>query len=78
MFQGLSIADTAFTITAGTPFAPNRAVGVYVGGAGDVSLNDVHGTTVVFKGVPAGSILPILTTAVNSSGTTATNLLGLK
>jgi len=52
--------------------------GLYVGGAGNVSVILPNSTTVVtFVGVLAGSILPIQTSRVNSSLTTATNIVAL-
>ncbi|QOG06002.1 hypothetical protein IGS74_15780 [Aureimonas sp. OT7] len=52
--------------------------GVYVGGAGDIALADpLTGAAVVFKAVPAGSILPVRTARVLATGTTATFIVGL-
>ncbi len=50
---------------------------IYVGGAGDVSIIDLTGTTVVFVGAAAGSTLPVQTSRVNVTGTTATSLVAL-
>lgn len=50
--------------------------GIYVGGAGDISLV-IAGTTVLFSGAAAGSVLPIHASRVNSTNTTATNLVAL-
>lgn len=51
---------------------------IYVGVAGDVSVQMAKtGTAIVFKAVPAGSILPIRVTRVNLTGTTATNMVSL-
>ena len=49
---------------------------IYVGGAGDVSIIDVSGETVVFVGVQSGAILPVQTARVNTA-TTATSLVAL-
>ena len=49
---------------------------IYVGGTGDVSIDDIGGETVVFVGVLGGSILPVQTARVNTA-TTATNLVAL-
>jgi hypothetical protein len=52
--------------------------GIYVGGAGNVSVILPNSTTVVtFIGVLAGSILPIQTSRVNAALTTATNIVAL-
>lgn len=52
--------------------------GVYVGGTGNLSVILENDTSAVsFVGVPVGSILPIRVKRVRSTGTTATNLVGL-
>lgn len=48
---------------------------IFVEGAGDVSITDVNGTTVVYT-VPAGTLLPFRPLRVNSTGTTATGITG--
>lgn len=54
------------------------ARGLYIGGAGNVTLDTAGGeTTVAFVGVPAGTTLPIRTARVRSTGTTATNIVAL-
>lgn len=50
--------------------------GIYVGGAGNISIEVANGTVVLY-GAVAGSVLPVRTTRVNATGTTATNLVGL-
>ena len=56
---------------------------IYVGGAGDVKV-DLPGrqgepaTTVTFKAVPVGTLLPIAASRVYATGTTATNLVALR
>lgn len=51
--------------------------GIYVGGAGAVTVVTPAGSVVTFSGVPAGTILPVRATRVNSTGTDATNMVGL-
>jgi hypothetical protein len=51
--------------------------GIYVGGAGDVAAVMVDGTVLTFVGVQAGSLLPIRCKRVNSTNTTATDMLAL-
>lgn len=53
----------------------NTARGLYVGTGGNVSVNDAYGTAVIYKNVPDGTILPIQCSRVNSTGTTATDLV---
>lgn len=50
---------------------------LYVGGAGNVVVVFVNDTTGTFVGVPAGAVLPVLCKRVNSTNTTATNILAL-
>jgi len=57
--------------------ASNAYSGIYVGGAGDVTVVTEGGTTVTFTAPPVGSILPIRTQKVLAA-TTATLLIGLK
>jgi hypothetical protein len=51
---------------------------LYVGTGGDIvilALDD--STSVTFKNVPGGSILPVSTSRVYATGTTATDIVGL-
>ena len=50
--------------------------GVYVGTTGNVSAI-VGGSSVVFVGVPAGAVLPIAANRINSTNTTASNIVAL-
>ena len=51
---------------------------LYVGVAGDISVEMLgSGSAIIFKAVPAGTILPIQVTRVNSTSTTATNITAL-
>lgn len=77
-----SIDSPAANAAAVTPsdvtvFAPATR-GLYIGATGDVAVNML--TTVaaiLFKAVPAGTILPIAVTAVKATGTTATQIIAL-
>jgi len=51
--------------------------GLYVGGAGDVTVTMHNGSDLTFVGVPAGTILPIVVTHVKSTGTDATDIVAL-
>lgn len=56
----------------------NVAVALYVGGSGDVSVDTVGGQeSVVFSGVSAGTVLPVRVKRVNSTSTTATDIVAL-
>ena len=50
---------------------------VYVGGAGNVAIVDLNGDAVTWTAAAAGSILPMRGIRVNSTNTTATNLVGI-
>jgi hypothetical protein len=54
---------------------PFRAL--YVGGAGDVTLVTLAGNARLFKAVPVGTTLHVGCVRVNSTGTTATYMVGL-
>lgn len=54
---------------------PLRAV--YVGGTGDLAVRMMDGSTPIFVGVPAGTVLPIAVDKVLSTGTSATSIVGL-
>mgnify|MGYP000879959634 FL=1 len=65
------------------PVAPNDVTefaqpmrSLYVGVTGNVSVLTTNGQSVIFANVPVG-ILPIRCRRVNSTGTTATNIIGL-
>ena len=49
---------------------------LYIGGAGNVTVV-MNGASVLFAGLGAGTILPIRTDKVMSTGTTATNIVAL-
>ena len=53
------------------------AAAIYVGGTGTVVLVTAKGNVLTFVGVPAGTILPIDTSRVNVTSTTATAMIGL-
>lgn len=73
-----SPADKYFTITPhdSTNFSISTR-GIYVGGAGNLVAVDEDGNAVTFTGVLAGVVYPIRCKRVNSTNTTATNLVGM-
>lgn len=71
-------AKDAFDITpSDSADLSTYARSLYIGGAGDVNLDTVQGTTIVFHAVPAGTILPVGVRRVRSTSTTATDIIGL-
>ena len=73
-----SPAERAFAITSND--STDLTVyprAIYVGGAGNVKVTTLGGDTVTLNGAVAGSILPVRVVRVFSTGTTATNLIGL-
>jgi len=70
--HGLSgLAEKFLAVTPGTSDVPAGALGLYVGGAGNVSVVDRDGVTTVFTAVPVGTFLPISPKKV-LAGSTAT------
>ncbi len=63
-----------------TPVTPSDAddltnVGIlYVGGAGNISLDLANGVNVTINGIAAGTILPVRVKRVRATSTTATNI----
>ena len=49
---------------------------LYIGGTGDVAVVTEKGTTVTFSNVPVG-FFPVACNKVNSTNTTATNIIAL-
>lgn len=71
-------ANDAFAITPhDTNDLAQTTRGIYIGGAGAVAVITQAGTTVTFSGAAAGSVIPVSVSRVLSTGTTATNLVGL-
>lgn len=50
-----------------------RCRALYIEGAGDISITDATGVTIVYT-VPAGTLLPFRPSRVNSTNTTATGI----
>lgn len=71
-------ASRAFAITpADGANLTNNIRAIYVGGAGNLKIDTVGGDTVTLTGVLVGVVYWIRAKKVNSTGTTATNLIGL-
>lgn len=50
---------------------------IYVGSDGDVAVEMVGGTELVFAAVNAGTVLPVRATKIRATGTTATSIIAL-
>jgi hypothetical protein len=77
--EDLACAASCATVTPSDSarFA-SAARALYIGGAGNVSVVPANnGSSVVFLGVVAGSILPVRCLGVNATNTTATNIVAL-
>lgn len=66
----------AVTPADGTDLTNGICRGLFIGVAGNVNL-DVGGATVLFKGLSAGSILPVRASRVRATSTTATDIVAL-
>lgn len=69
--RAAAVTPNDTTVFAG----PTR--GIYVGGAGNLTVDMADGGSVTFVGVLAGSLLPIQVTKVYASGTSATSIVAL-
>ena len=76
-FLGEHIAKGASTVTPDDNTVVNFR-GLYVGGAGNVSIVTPQGDTVTFANVPAGGYVLVACNRVRATGTTATNIVGLR
>lgn len=83
-YAGVVGADTTLQIKAATSVTPSDSSeldyftnGLWVGGAGTVSLILQNDSAAVSFTVPAGTLLPFHVKQVRSTGTTATNIVAL-
>jgi len=51
---------------------------IYVGGAGDLTVEMKSGNSVKFSAVPVGTLLPIRVNKVKTTGTSATLILAIE
>jgi hypothetical protein len=73
-FVSVTPSDTAI-LTYNSKNTKTRAI--FVGGAGNLAIKNSLGTAVTFTGVAAGSVLPIATSNIMATNTTATNIAAL-
>ena len=72
------VGTDAVTIGAGSDDLTYRLIGFYVGTTGDVAVITNKDTTLTFKNVPAGAIIPVHIKKILATGTTASNIVGFK
>ncbi len=65
-------------ITPSDTVAVSKTAAIYVGGAGNLTVQGENSVAVTFYNVPAGTVLPIVANLVKATGTTATNLVALR
>lgn len=71
-------ARGAFEITpSDTVNLPRITRGIYVGGAGNIHVLMENGSDATFNSVSAGAVYPLCVVKVYSTGTTATNMVGM-
>jgi len=75
----LAPAESCFAIVpSDSEDLPRATKAIYIGGGGDLTLIPVRGdAAVTFRNLASGSILDVRVRAVQVSGTTATDLVGL-
>jgi len=74
----VSPANGGFSITPTDSDNCTRVTrAVYVGGAGDLKITFANNETVTFVGLVAGQTYPFRVKKVFSTGTSATNIIGL-
>lgn len=75
--SGIECAKRYVAVTKSDTVGYSPARALYVGTTGDVVAVDTDGNTCTFTGVPGGTILPVSTQRVNSTNTTASNIVAL-
>lgn len=70
-------AFDAFAAKSDTVDLTNATRAIYTGSGGSIKVDLVGSGTVTFTSVPAGTLLPIRVKRLYSTGTTATDVIGL-
>lgn len=74
-----SFATVCFTITPhNTEPLSEFPRGVYIGTGGNLTVVDKNNNEVTFIDVPSGTILPVRPVFIKQTGTTASNIIGLR
>lgn len=74
---GAAAVTASDTVNITLPSGINRTKGIYVGVSGNVSALLPDGNTVLFKSLAAGVVHFISVKRINSTSTTATDILAL-
>lgn len=69
--------DGAAITTSDSANLARPCKGIYVGVTGDVKVDTLGSSGLVFKNAVQGSVIPVQATKVYATGTTATNLIAL-
>lgn len=78
LLKSMMSATNAFAVVpSDANDLPTWTRGLYVGSAGHVKVTLTGGSTVTFQNLVAGIIHPIMAKRVYSTGTTATNIVGV-
>ena len=71
-------AGELFDITPADDTAlPQSCRGIYVGASGDLAIVDQKGNSITLVGLAAGVFHPVAPWSVDSTGTTATSIVGV-
>lgn len=71
-------SGAAITPHDSTDIAGGVVNAIYVGGAGNLVVVDQTNVAYTLTGVLVGQVYPVVARRVNATGTTATNLVGLR
>lgn len=72
-----AVSAAAVTPNDSTDLATSPTRSLWVGGAGNINVDMADGTTVLFSGLTAGTLLPVQVKRVRSTSTTATLIVAL-
>jgi hypothetical protein len=75
--QGSISVTPSDTVNLTFPSGINRTRGIYVGGAGNISVIMADGTTALLTALSVGVVHDLSIKRVNATGTTATAILAL-
>lgn len=70
-------ANDAEVITPADSDLARVADAVYIGGAGNLAVQTIGGTTLTFTALPVGTVLYVRCKQIRSTSTTATNIAAL-